>query len=162
MILEVERPQTRENDGLAPKFLNERPPLKRCIVDGVKEGKIELQAEIVEGKIFDFERIVLFKGTEPISIRWIHDRVELEDSLAFRFKRSSKDAVLLIADAFPEDSGEYVCVAENKYGVAHSYIQLFVTGKLIINKISFSSCKQFYNGFNKTKISLIHNVQFYF
>lgn len=69
-------------------------------------------------------------GTEPLTIRWTHDKVEVQDSVAFRYRRSGKSACLLINDPFPEDSGEYVCSITNKFGTAKAHIDLTVIGKL--------------------------------
>lgn len=60
----------------------------------------------------------LVQGTEPIEILWLHDNCEVQDSPAFRYVRDDNQCSLVIADAFPEDSGVYVCQATNKHGQA--------------------------------------------
>lgn len=110
--LEVTKPPIREDDGLPPKFLS---PIRKTIeASGGKE--IKLVGEIIE-------------GTEPIQCKWIHDKVEIPDSGAFKYAREGKDTVLVIKDAFPEDSGEYVCVAKNKYGGDKCHVELHIFGK---------------------------------
>lgn len=111
MSLEIQRPAAKEDDGLEPKFA-ETKQKHRKIVDG---RPITLEA-------------VLIEGTEPLTIRWTHDKVEVQDSDAFRYKRSGKSACLVIADPFATDSGEYVCWCENRYGIAKAYIELTVIG----------------------------------
>jgi myosin-light-chain kinase len=111
MNVDVQRPSVREDDNLAPKFVDSRQK-HRKIVD---KHPMELEAILVE-------------GTEPLAIRWTHDKVDVQDSLAFRYKRNGKSACLLISDPFPEDSGEYVCWAENTFGLAKAYIELTVIG----------------------------------
>jgi titin len=113
MNLDVTRPATKEDDGLPPKFLHARQRLKK-IVDG---DAVTLKAEIIE-------------GTEPITCRWIRNKIELVNSSSLQIKRDKKDACVVLTDAFPEDSGEYVCVAENKYGAARCSVDLFVTEQL--------------------------------
>uniref|UniRef100_A0A914Q9F2 Ig-like domain-containing protein n=1 Tax=Panagrolaimus davidi TaxID=227884 RepID=A0A914Q9F2_9BILA len=112
--LEVEKPTIIiEKDGIPPKFLT--PKQKQKSVGG---SEIQLKAEILE-------------GTEPISFRWILNKVQIQDSLGFKYSRNGKDSILTIKDAFPEDSGIYTCIAENQYGVARCYIDLSInTGKL--------------------------------
>uniref|UniRef100_A0A915EN24 Ig-like domain-containing protein n=1 Tax=Ditylenchus dipsaci TaxID=166011 RepID=A0A915EN24_9BILA len=57
-------------------------------------------------KLVDGEEVVLkaeiIEGTEPIVCRWIHNKVEL-------------------------NSGEYICIAENKYGAIRCFIDLHIS-----------------------------------
>uniref|UniRef100_A0A914CI05 Ig-like domain-containing protein n=1 Tax=Acrobeloides nanus TaxID=290746 RepID=A0A914CI05_9BILA len=111
--LDVSKPVIREEDGLPPKFLN---PMQRMLhLSGGEE--INLRGEIIE-------------GTEPISCTWIHNKVDIPDSSGFKYIRDGKDSLLAIKDAFPEDSGEYVCVAANKYGSARCHIELQISENL--------------------------------
>ncbi|KAI1719913.1 immunoglobulin i-set domain-containing protein [Ditylenchus destructor] len=113
MQLDICRPAIREDDGLPPKFLASKQRFKKKLEDG--EGEIVLKAEIIE-------------GTEPITCRWIRNKVELAaECNAFCFGREGKDALLTIKDAFPEDSGEYLCMAENKFGASHCTIDLHLS-----------------------------------
>ncbi len=75
---------------------------------------------------------MLSLGTEPLNIRWTHDKVDIQDSTSFRYRRNGKSACLLIADPFPEESGEYVCWAENNYGITKTYIDLTVIGEFCL------------------------------
>lgn len=54
--------------------------------------------------------------------------IKLTESDTIKFMRLGKDALLQIFDAFPEDSGEYVCIAKNKFGIAKSYFSLCISG----------------------------------
>uniref|UniRef100_A0A914Y933 Ig-like domain-containing protein n=1 Tax=Panagrolaimus superbus TaxID=310955 RepID=A0A914Y933_9BILA len=114
--LDIENPTIIiEKDGIPPKFLNPKQKLVKKNIDG---EAIKLKAEIIE-------------GTEPITFRWILNKVQIQDSIGFKYSREGKDALLTIKDAFPEDSGIYTCIAENKYGVNRCYIELSISGKFL-------------------------------
>lgn len=90
-------------------------------------SKIENKFDVADSKIFILPTNIL--GTEPITCRWIRNKVELAaECNAFCFGREGKDALLTIKDAFPEDSGEYICMAENKFGASHCTIDLHLSG----------------------------------
>ncbi|KAI3422567.1 hypothetical protein GPALN_013067 [Globodera pallida] len=117
MLLEVQKPPIRDDDGLAPKFLESKKRLRRELGEcagGVRETVVV--AEVIE-------------GTEPISFQWFSpNRIEMGgESKAYTIERFEKDSRLVILDAFPTDSGEYKCVAENKYGSAKCSIELRIT-----------------------------------
>ncbi|XP_003372021.1 putative immunoglobulin I-set domain protein [Trichinella spiralis] len=71
----------------------------------------------------------LVDAWEPIKITWFHDKCEIQDSPAFSYVRDGDKCILIIQDAFPEDSGVYMCRAENAYGQAISACTLTVIGK---------------------------------
>lgn len=101
-----------QRSGEAPKF---HAHLKD---KDAKDGdKVTFTVEIVE-------------GTEPITISWLHDNCEIQDSPAFKYSSDANLHTLTIADAFPEDSGVYVCLATNKYGKAETGCTLTVQGKI--------------------------------
>lgn len=65
-------------------------------------------------------------------IRWIRNRVDLADadsSSMTKQWRDGKDACLTLVEPFPEDSGEYQCVAENAAGSARCVIDLRLIGE---------------------------------
>ncbi|KAI6227724.1 hypothetical protein M3Y99_01223100 [Aphelenchoides fujianensis] len=109
MHLEVARPDVNERDAQKPVFVETRQKYRK-VMDG---RPLEIEADLIE-------------GTEPIAITWLHDNLPVGDSAAFRYKRAGKSACLVIADPFPEDSGEYTCVAESKFGRATAQIDLTV------------------------------------
>ncbi|CAJ0558688.1 unnamed protein product, partial [Mesorhabditis spiculigera] len=102
MKFEVAPGVHKKGDGQAPLFRAER--LKDRI--RVRDGQpCSLEAEIIE-------------GSEPLTIKWLRDGVQIEDSTAFRYSQSGKICRLAVADAFPEDAGQYSCEARNQWGVA--------------------------------------------
>uniref|UniRef100_A0A914LNF9 Uncharacterized protein n=1 Tax=Meloidogyne incognita TaxID=6306 RepID=A0A914LNF9_MELIC len=112
----------REDDLLSPKFIESKVRLRHQIEigdNGVSQREIVLLAEIIE-------------GTEPITIKWFTpNRVEItNDHLnAYRIDRVGKDSRLTIFDAFPTDSGDYKCLAENKFGTAKCIFELKINEK---------------------------------
>uniref|UniRef100_A0A914NGD4 Ig-like domain-containing protein n=1 Tax=Meloidogyne incognita TaxID=6306 RepID=A0A914NGD4_MELIC len=75
---------------------------------------------------------MLILGTEPITIKWFTpNRVEITNNHlnAYRIDRVGKDSRLTIFDAFPTDSGDYKCLAENKFGTAKCIFELKITEK---------------------------------
>uniref|UniRef100_A0A7E4UYK2 Muscle M-line assembly protein unc-89 n=1 Tax=Panagrellus redivivus TaxID=6233 RepID=A0A7E4UYK2_PANRE len=109
MNLDVEKPNFREKDSAPPKFLQNKQKI-RSVLDGTTNA-ISLSAEIIE-------------GAEPVIFRWSRNKMEIEPSVTIGLLRRGKTSILELKDAFPEDSGEYVCSAENKFGVARCYIDL--------------------------------------
>ncbi|TKR69840.1 hypothetical protein L596_021941 [Steinernema carpocapsae] len=100
MNLEVEGPK-KPGDGTPPKFSFEKK-----VLDPVTDGnKVLLEADVIE-------------GSKPVNFRWMHNRVEVTDSSGFTYARQGDKMSLTIQDAFPEDAGDYYCVAENAFGVA--------------------------------------------
>nr|CAD2204862.1 unnamed protein product [Meloidogyne enterolobii] len=112
----------REDDLLSPKFIESKVRLRHQIEigdNGVSQREIVLLAEIIE-------------GTEPITIKWFTpNRVEITNNHlnAYRIDRVGKDSRLTIFDAFPTDSGDYKCLAENKFGTAKCIFELKITEK---------------------------------
>ena len=43
-----------------------------------------------------------------------------------------------IAEAFPEDEGDYTCRAENEYGTTETTAELVVRGKIYVNSLKGS------------------------
>uniref|UniRef100_A0A8C4R4Z6 Palladin, cytoskeletal associated protein n=1 Tax=Eptatretus burgeri TaxID=7764 RepID=A0A8C4R4Z6_EPTBU len=74
------------------------------------------------------------KGLPSPLVTWFRDRIEIEDSPDFRIlqkkPRSAAEpeeiCTLVIAEALPEDSGTFICTAENKHGSVSCSARLFV------------------------------------
>uniref|UniRef100_UPI00358F321D myopalladin isoform X2 n=1 Tax=Myxine glutinosa TaxID=7769 RepID=UPI00358F321D len=74
------------------------------------------------------------KGLPSPVVTWFRDRTEIEDSPDFRIlqkkPRSAAEAeeicTLVISEALPEDSGTFICTAENKHGSVSCSARLFV------------------------------------
>ncbi|KAL7078692.1 hypothetical protein ACQ4LE_001898 [Meloidogyne hapla] len=105
---------------IAPKFFESKMRIRHQIDgkdNGIRQRKIILLAEIIE-------------GTEPITFKWFTpNRVEITNEYlnAYRFDRVGKDSRLTIFDAFPTDSGDYKCLAENKFGTSKCIFELKIT-----------------------------------
>ncbi|KAI6223322.1 hypothetical protein M3Y95_00877500 [Aphelenchoides besseyi] len=109
MDLEVIQPDVNEGDGLAPAFVETRQKYRK----------------VIDGRPMEIET-ALIQGTEPLKITWTHDNIHVKDSTAFRYKRAGKSPCLIIADPFPEDSGLWTCVVENKFGQSTAHIDLTI------------------------------------
>ena len=82
-------------------------------------------------------------GTEPITVEWMHEGVEVQDSSGFKYSHEGGLHSLVIADAFPEDAGPYTCKASNQYGTAQCVTTLSVQGHFqIIRNVLFVSLKK--------------------
>ncbi|KAE9553836.1 hypothetical protein FO519_002966 [Halicephalobus sp. NKZ332] len=110
MKLIVEKPEIKDSEGSSPKFLNNKLKIRKT-VDG---NIVKIVAELIE-------------GAEPITVKWLYNKMEIGENLNFTCSREGKNPVLVIKDAFPEDSGEYICMAENKYGSAKCHVDVTVT-----------------------------------
>ncbi|VDM63659.1 unnamed protein product [Angiostrongylus costaricensis] len=110
MSLEVEPADSMTAEGIPPLFRTEKV---RQVIKANDGECVELNAEIVQ-------------GSEPLQIRWIRNRVTITDSESFQYQRAGADVRLVIADAFPEDSGEYAVEARNQWGTARCIMRLDV------------------------------------
>ncbi|ETN72290.1 hypothetical protein NECAME_13907 [Necator americanus] len=108
MSLEVDPGDSLSADGIPPLFRTEKV---RQIIKANDGERVELAAELVQ-------------GSEPLHIRWIRNRVAIADSESFQYVRNGTDIRLVIADAFPEDGGEYAVEARNLYGTARCIMRL--------------------------------------
>lgn len=111
MRLEIEEQSALIDNGVPPKFLNDVLPDPIQVCDG---EKAVLSAELVE-------------GSEPLTFVWMHNKVEVPDSTGFAYSKRKNYCCLTVADAFPEDSGEYICEAKNKAGSAQCFMKLVVS-----------------------------------
>ncbi|RCN31845.1 hypothetical protein ANCCAN_22364 [Ancylostoma caninum] len=108
MSLEIDPGDSMSADGIPPLFRTEKV---RNIIKANDGERVELVAELVQ-------------GSEPLQIRWIRNRVTIADSQSFQYVRKGGDVRLVIADAFPEDGGEYAVEARNQYGTARCIMRL--------------------------------------
>ncbi|XP_030047428.1 palladin isoform X2 [Microcaecilia unicolor] len=75
-----------------------------------------------EGQVVVLECRV--KGSPPLQVKWFQQGTEIHDSPDFRIlqkkPRSAAEheeiCTLVIAEAFPEDAGAFICTAGNEYG----------------------------------------------
>lgn len=77
------------------------------------------------------ELIVRFQGRPSPRIRWFHNGQEVLKSVDFEITIDYDKGVsmLIIVEVFPEDEGEYTCVASNKLGETITTCRLNIIGK---------------------------------
>ncbi|XP_003473319.4 myotilin isoform X2 [Cavia porcellus] len=74
------------------------------------------------------------QATDTVQVHWYREEEQIANSDDFRILRKKASlsstpeevCTLVITEAFPEDSGEFKCVAENEAGTAVSTAKLFV------------------------------------
>ncbi|VDM08832.1 unnamed protein product, partial [Wuchereria bancrofti] len=111
MQLDVEPKKISPTGGTPPKF---RIDGRREAIKAVDGDKVVLLAELIE-------------GSEPLTIRWMRNNMEIQDSSGFGYSREEANCYLTVADAFPEDAGMYTCEARNEFGIAKCNVRLVVT-----------------------------------
>lgn len=86
-------------------------------------------------RIMDGEKLVLnakVHGVPIPKVEWQHNGDTVEESKdIFTQQDNSGQCTLTIKEVFPEDAGEYVCIAKNKIGEAVSRCIVTVDGKYI-------------------------------
>ncbi|XP_031641717.1 palladin isoform X3 [Oncorhynchus kisutch] len=96
--------------------------------------KLLQNAQASEGQVVVLECRV--RGSFPLQVQWSRQGQVIQDSPDFRIlqkkPRSAAEpeeiCTLVIAEAFPEDGGQFCCTATNLYGSVSSTAQLSVTG----------------------------------
>ncbi|XP_077997324.1 muscle M-line assembly protein unc-89-like [Glandiceps talaboti] len=88
------------------------------IIKGLKDLKVN------EGDKAVFECHV--KGVPPPEIVWALDEKDIKESKYFHMTYDGVIARLTIAEAFPEDEGEYMCRATNTVAAVESFAELIV------------------------------------
>ncbi|VDN60788.1 unnamed protein product [Dracunculus medinensis] len=108
---------------------NENTSLKS--LDGIPPKFLEKIKDVIKAKDGDEATLIaeLVEGSEPLRIRWFHNKVEINNSSAFKHVRVGNVLRLVIADVFPEDGGDYVCEAKNDYGLAKCNMRFVVSEK---------------------------------
>lgn len=82
---------------------------------------------VMDGQRVTFQCVVVGKPTPRV--QWYHNDVLVEDAKDVIISQDSKGICsLTITEAFPENSGEYVCYASNKVGEATCRSTLIVDG----------------------------------
>lgn len=62
-------------------------------------------------------------------VKWYRGEIMVKQSRYFRMSVENDTYTLRISEAFPEDEGEYKCVATNSAGTASTTAHLTVVGK---------------------------------
>ncbi|XP_031689311.1 palladin isoform X2 [Oncorhynchus kisutch] len=96
--------------------------------------KLLQDAQASEGQVVVLECRV--RGSPPLQVQWFRQGQVIQDSPDFRIlqkkPRSAAEpeeiCTLVIAEAFPDDGGQFCCTATNLYGSVSSTAQLSVTG----------------------------------
>ncbi|XP_039249991.1 palladin-like isoform X4 [Styela clava] len=68
------------------------------------------------------------KANPPAQVTWMREGDLIEDSPDFRILHRGEISTLVIGSAYPEDSGEFECVATNSAGSSSTACKLQVTG----------------------------------
>lgn len=85
--------------------------------------------EVEEGRPVHFECQLI--GHPMPEVTWLLDQVEIRDTKVYVMQSTAEGVCTLdIAEAFPEDEGEFTCRAENEYGTTETTAELIVKGKL--------------------------------
>lgn len=86
-------------------------------------------------RLMDGEKLVLnakIQGVPTPKIEWHHNGEAVEESKdIFTQQDNSGQCTLTIKEVFPEDAGEYICVAKNKIGEALSRCVVTVDGEML-------------------------------
>uniref|UniRef100_A0A1I7X1T1 Ig-like domain-containing protein n=1 Tax=Heterorhabditis bacteriophora TaxID=37862 RepID=A0A1I7X1T1_HETBA len=125
MSLDVDAGDSVFADGIPPQFRTDKI---RHIIRAMDGERVELVAEIVQ-------------GSEPLQIRWLRNKMVIMDSSSFQYSRTGEFVKLIVADAFPEDGGEYAVEAKNQWGVARCIMRLDINMSLMYtNFIYYTMC----------------------
>uniref|UniRef100_A0A8C7LSN3 Palladin n=1 Tax=Oncorhynchus mykiss TaxID=8022 RepID=A0A8C7LSN3_ONCMY len=93
-------------------------------------GRLLQDAQASEGQVVVLECRV--RGSPPLQVQWFRQGQVIQDSPDFRILQKSETfseiCTLVIAEAFPDDGGQFCCTATNLYGSVSSTAQLSVTG----------------------------------
>lgn len=79
-------------------------------------------------------------GTPPIKITWFVNDREIKDSSRHKMSFVKSTAVLRLTDAAVEDSGEYMCEAQNEAGSDHCGSILIVKGLCSPCPLHYQNC----------------------
>lgn len=108
VIEDVELEETKELEY--PRFIKQPSPTR-----------------VMDGQKVTFECVVVGKPTPRI--QWFHNDVPVEDAKDVVISQDSEGTcTLTITEAFPENSGEYICYASNTVGEAVCRSTLIVEG----------------------------------
>ena len=113
-----EAPQMEE--PLAPLFTSLLQP--QSVMDG---SRVELTVQFI--------------GRPSPKITWYQNGVEIKPNPDFEIYIDSDkgESTLIIVEVFPEDDGEYTCIALNEIGESITTCRLTVISKLLHNFLSF-------------------------
>lgn len=82
--------------------------------------------ESFEGEPAYFECIV--HGNPMPAVTWYCDGIPINESVFEAITLEDGTCQLIIQETFPEDEGEYQCIATNEYGSASTSCILYVSG----------------------------------
>lgn len=80
--------------------------------------------------MFDVMRILLICSCLDLTITWYCKDKEIKQSDIFRVSQFDENCQLEITRVYPEDEGEYTCVARNSAGMVSCSAVLKVDGEL--------------------------------
>lgn len=102
-------------DGSPPYFVTALEPVK--VMDGEKA-----------------RFCVLVAGSPKPEVSWLHDGKPVTENPDFHlsYNKQTGSIVLEILEVFPQDGGQYECLASNEYGTASVCARLTVEGNFIV------------------------------
>lgn len=87
-------------------------------------------------QLMDGEELILpcnVIGHPTPKVQWFRNEQPLEDSQGVSISQETNGrCVLTISEVFPEDAGEYTCLAINKIGEASSTVSVFIEGTIAL------------------------------
>lgn len=86
----------------------------------------DLEDRVVPDGSINYRITAFVTGLPAPVVKWYCKGEEIEDSDDFKYECDGEARSLVFAEIFPEDSGEYVCVARNTAGQATSEMKITV------------------------------------
>lgn len=139
-----------------PKLKEEVPrkvPQETVVPEEGIEGQPPKFTELLQPKtVRDTERVELrvrFTGIPVPTITWYFDGSPIKPSTDFQITIDveRRESTLIIVEVFPEDEGEYTCIAVNPFGEAITTCRLTVVSKYQTSTLCVAIAK-FWNDVN--------------
>lgn len=113
-IVENENELEETSEYISPRFIEKLKPVQ--IMDG---ESLSLPCRVI--------------GYPTPKIQWLHNKQEISEERGVDIVQDSDGlCVLSISEVFPEDAGNYICCATNKFGKARSKANVTVEGILCL------------------------------
>lgn len=139
--MEIELPEPKKE---LSRFEIERRKHIEAIETQRQEVQLQLEGsppvfiwELQSQKVMDGDEVRFVckvRGNPMPEITWYHNGKIVYDNPDFRtsYNKETGEIMLFIVEVFPQDTGNYECLAVNKYGKATTRAQLVVEGNILI------------------------------